>query len=386
MIGIILGVFTALVISQVYVQFIVSTKALSRKALIGFSPLPQDEPEPERTHKFSFVGHRRIYYIVTAAILVIGIGFGVVRGFNMGIDFTGGTRIQLAFEKKVNVGELKQALKKYGINDPEITSAGKASENTIMIKTKKALDKNDRQKIETDFAKSKTLKMQEDGVRSFEQFGPSIGKLITQNAIKAVLFAALGMLIYIMFRFRWRFALASIAGVFHDVLLMIAFYGIFNITVNNPFIAAILTVVGYSINDTIVVFDRIRENHGIMSRKVPLDGLIDRSIYQTLVRSLVTGFTTVLAILPLVIFGGDAIREFVLPLMVGIIAGAASSILIASSLYYEFAKGAYKKDKYFGAAPKGGGGGGGGVGGSHDRQPKKRVEKRDDLPNAGAVV
>jgi SecD/SecF fusion protein len=123
-------------------------------------------------------------------------------------------------------------------------------------------------------------------------------------------------------------------GVFHDVLIMIAFYGLFRMTINNPFIAAILTVVGYSINDTIVIFDRIRENLGLMSRR-PLDELIDTSINQTLVRSLMTSFTTLLAILPLVILGGDTIRQFAVPLMVGIVCGAASSIFVSSPIFYD---------------------------------------------------
>jgi SecD/SecF fusion protein len=149
-----------------------------------------------------------------------------------------------------------------------------------------------------------------------------------------VLIASLGMLLYIIIRFRWRFGVASLVGVFHDVFMMIALYGLFHLTINNPFIAAVLTVVGYSINDTIVIFDRIRENLGVMSRR-PLDELVDTSINQTLVRSLMTSFTTILAILPLVILGGETIRQFAIPLMIGIVCGAASSIFISSPVFYE---------------------------------------------------
>ena len=144
------------------------------------------------------------------------------------------------------------------------------------------------------------------------------------------------MFIYIRLRFsQWKFGGAALLGVLHDVLIVLAFYSIFNITINNPFIAGILTVVGYSINDTIVVFDRIRENIKFM-RKGNTEELVDRSITQTLGRSLMTSATTLIVMVPLLIMAGDAIREFVLPLMVGIIAGAYSSIGICSPLYYDF--------------------------------------------------
>ena len=156
------------------------------------------------------------------------------------------------------------------------------------------------------------------------------------------------MLVYIRFRFRqWRFGGAALLGVLHDVLIVIAFYAIFNITINNPFIAGILTVVGYSINDTIVVFDRIRENLRL-KRSMQLDLLIDQSITQTLGRSLMTSVTTLIVMVPMLIMSGPAIREFVVPLMVGIIAGAYSSIAMCSPLYYEFSKNE-NKSKYIAA-------------------------------------
>ena len=144
------------------------------------------------------------------------------------------------------------------------------------------------------------------------------------------------MLVYIRIRFRqWRFGAAALLGDLHDVLIVVSFYAIFQVTVNNPFIAGILTVVGYSINDTIVVFDRIRENLKYMKRGTLVE-TIDRSISQTLGRSLMTSATTILVMVPMLIMAGDAIREFVTPLMVGILAGTYSSICMCSPLYYEF--------------------------------------------------
>ena len=150
----------------------------------------------------------------------------------------------------------------------------------------------------------------------------------------SLLLAAVGMLIYIRIRFReWKFGAAAILGVLHDVLVMIAFYAVFRVTVNNPFIAAILTVVGYSINDTIVIFDRVREN-ARLRHSGSTEQLLDDSINQTLSRSVMTSLTTLVVMIPLLVMAGDAIREFTLPLMVGVITGCYSSIFICSPLYY----------------------------------------------------
>ena len=165
-----------------------------------------------------------------------------------------------------------------------------------------------------------------------------MGKELRNNAILAILIAAACMLVYIRIRFRqWKFGGSAMLGVIHDVLIVIAFYAIFGVTVDNPFIAGILTVVGYSINDTIVIFDRIRENIKYM-KKGTLKETIDRSITQTLGRSLMTSATTLIVMVPMVVLAGEAIREFVFPLMVGVIAGAYSSIFVCSPIYYELGR------------------------------------------------
>jgi preprotein translocase SecF subunit len=174
----------------------------------------------------------------------------------------------------------------------------------------------------------------EDNVLSVEQFSPSVGELMKSNAVKAVLIATFCMLVYIIIRFEWKFGIAAIVALAHDVLVLIAFYGLFQIPINNPFIASILIVVGYSINDTIVIFDRIRENLRFM-KKSRLEELIDKSINQTLFRSIMTSVTTIIAVIPLFILGGQTIRDFTLPLILGILAGGASSITIASPVYYQ---------------------------------------------------
>ena len=155
-----------------------------------------------------------------------------------------------------------------------------------------------------------------------------------KNALKALGIAAVGMLIYIIIRFEWMSAIAAILTLFHDVFMMIAFYGMFHVQINSPFIAAILTVVGYSINNTIVIYDRVRENKRLL-KKSRLNDLINTSIHQTMTRTIMTSLTTAAAIIPLYVMGGSVIREFLLPLLVGVIGGTYSSIFIATPLYYD---------------------------------------------------
>lgn len=293
--------------------------------------------------EFSFIKYRKIIYIISLVLIIGGIGTGLIRGFNLGIDFTGGTRIQFDMGKEVSIDEMKAVLNENEIQ-AEVQQAGENREQ-IIVKTVQALDNAARNTFYEDVYE--TFDLDKDSVASSQLIGPSVGELLKRNAVKAVLIAAFCMLIYIIIRFEWKFGVASIVALIHDVLMLIAFYGFFHVTINNPFIAGMLIVVGYSINDTIVVFDRIRENLKFMKKK-NLEELIDKSINQTLARSLMTSITTILVIIPLYVLCGEAIRGFALPLMVGITAGACSSITIASPIYYELCKLTEHKSKYKG--------------------------------------
>ncbi|MDR0569901.1 MAG: protein translocase subunit SecD [Clostridiales Family XIII bacterium] len=349
MIGIVLSVFTAVAVTQVYLGLIAENSVLGRLKFFGVKENRHSVIELKKY--VPFITHRRVYYLVTVGILVVGFGVGLIRGYNFGIDFTGGTMIQMNMGKQVEVEDVNKVLQSHQINDAEIVHAG-ADNTEIVIRTTKSLDSGDRVALMDDLLPA--FGLDDSAIEAFEQFGPSIGELLKKNAVTAVLLSSLFMLIYIIIRFEWKFGLASIVGVFHDVLVLIALYGLFHIPINNPFIAAVLTVVGYSINDTIVIFDRIRENLKKM-QKSKLEPLIDESINQTVFRSLMTALTTVIAIIPLLIMGGSSIREFALPLMIGIIAGAASSIFICSPIYYEISS-ALNRPRYSG---KGSGKGGG---------------------------
>lgn len=325
MIGIVVSVLTAVVITQFLMKTLVETRSLAKPRLFGL-----DKPRFQFKREFQFIKYRKIYYLVAVALILIGIGTGLIRGFNWGIDFTGGTMLQFEMGKIVEVADVERVLDKNDI-DGTIVHAGEGN-TQIIIKTTQSLDNDARGVLLDDMYDA--FNIEDDSLLEVEQFSASVGDLLKVNAFKALLIATIGMLIYIVIRFEWKFGLAAVTALIHDVLMMIAFYGLFYIPINNPFIAAILTIIGYSINDTIVIFDRIRENLKIM-KKTKMEELIDKSINQTLIRSLMTSVTTIIAIIPLLILGGDTIREFVLPLMVGIVAGAVSSITISNPVYFE---------------------------------------------------
>lgn len=332
MIGIFVSIITAVVVTQLYVKLMAQSDKLSKPSFFGIGKEGRASFSIDKT--IPFMSKKKVYYLITAAILVIGLVCGLTRGVNYGIDFTGGTMIQMDMGKQVKISDVKDSIEKYDLNETIVYSGDDNS--GIIIKTKESLDRSERAKVIGSI--NKEFGTTEDDVISQEYFGPSVGNELRNNAIKAVLIAAACMLIYIRLRFRqWRFGGSAMLGVLHDVLIVMAFYIIFGVTVNNPFIAAILTVVGYSINDTIVVFDRIRENIRYM-KKGTLIETVDKSITQTLGRSLMTSATTLIVMIPMVILAGEAIREFIFPLMVGVIAGAYSSICICSPLYCDFSR------------------------------------------------
>ncbi len=282
---------------------------------------------------YLYVEKRKYAYLLSMSLIVAGIGIGVVRGFNMGIDFTGGTMIQLNMGETVDGGELESLIRDQGIQ-ANVTHAGEEG-HSVIIKTTIAMDTDARtdliEAIRNEYGISAA---DEEFIDNSTYIGPSIGELLKKNAVKALGFAAAGMLVYIIIRFEWMSAASAILALLHDVLVMIAFYGFFHVQINSPFIAAILTVVGYSINNTIVIYDRVRENKRLM-KKNRLNELINHSITQTLSRTVMTSLTTAAAIIPLYVMGGSVIREFLLPLLVGVVGGTYSSIFIATPLYYD---------------------------------------------------
>ena len=332
MIGIVISIFTAVIITQLFISLLAESKKFAKNKYFG---VKEDGTPKQFLHKsFSFIKNRKIFYIISAVIIILGMGMSLVRGLNYGIDFTGGTMIQVDMHKEVPISEVEDAIDEFNL-DPSIIYAGE-NNTQVVIKTIESLDNEKRAEVVD--ALGESFGVTEEDVLASEQFGPSVGDELKKNAVRAVVIASIGMLIYIIFRFKsWKYGFSAVVGVAHDVLMVIAFYGIFGFTVNNPFIAAILTLVGYSINDTIVIFDRIRENKQLY-KKDGSEVNIDRSINSTLNRTIMTSLTTLVVMIPLCIMVSASIREFIIPLMAGVIVGCYSSIFVCSPLYYDLCR------------------------------------------------
>ena len=279
---------------------------------------------------------RKIYYIVTLVLIIASIATGLIRGYNFGIDFTGGTLMQIDMGKEVKISEINDVLSAQKI-DGNVTHAGEGN-TQIIIKTTDSMESDTRTALMS--ALEEKYGITDDAILSIENIGPSVGETLKSSAFKAVAIAIVLMLIYIAVRFMWKYGVAAIIALANTVLLVIGFYGVFHISINSPFIAAILTILGYGINDTIVIFDRIRENTENSARRSAngLAPLVDLSIKQTLGRSIMTSLTTVIVMVPLLIFCGDTIRSFILPILVGVICSTCSSIFIATSVWYDIMK------------------------------------------------
>ena len=334
MIGTVMSVITAVFITQLFVNLLAESEKFGTNKMFG---MKEDGSAPRiklATFNFKFIENRKKFYALSLAVILIGAAFFAFRGFNYGIDFTGGTMMQLEMGEKVDIDEVKETIADYDLS-PQIVYAGEGS-TQIVIRTIKDLKSDDRMKVIDTLAEKYGI--EDKDVLASEEFGPTVGKDLRNNAVKSILLAALCMLIYVRFRFKnWQYGLAAVAGLAHDVLIALSFYAIFRVTINNPFIAGILTVVGYSINDTIVVFDRIRENSKFFKRKQAIE-LIDTSINQTLSRSLMTSLTTLLVMIPLFFMATSELRSFLIPLMIGVFTGTYSSIFLCSPVFYELTK------------------------------------------------
>lgn len=266
----------------------------------------------------------KIWFSISLIVIVIGLGFMLTKGLNFGIDFKGGTKLVIEFGKEYNKPEVDEIVKSVVPN-----AVTKTVENTQYEIKDTDLDEVKSTEI---FEKLKeSYSLEDSALLQQTQVGASVGKELTRNSIIALAVACIAMLIYIAIRFKIDFGIAAVIALVHDVLITIAVYAIFDIPVNTPFIAAILTIVGYSMNDTIVIFDRIRENSKSMRRATSTE-IADKSIYQTLGRSIKTTVTTLFAIGAVNVFV-PTVREFSFPILIGITAGAYSSIFIASPIW-----------------------------------------------------
>jgi preprotein translocase subunit SecF len=290
---------------------------------------------------YKFIEQRRRAYVVSAAVLAVGIGamifnvVGIGSWLNYGVDFTGGSLVQVHFDDEVDVGQVRNALG--GASGPEVTRF--AGENEYVIRV--ALEEG----VEVDAVRTRIdRQLTEASLGSFEisrteLVGPKIGAELQQKASLAILFSFVLTLIYLAIRFELRFGLAAVIATLHDIIITLGFLALFRVEIALPTVAAILTIVGYSLNDTIVVFDRVRENMGKKgARKLDQVELIDRSINETLPRTVLTSGTTLVVLLALLLVGPATIRDFSLVLILGVVIGTYSSIFVASPALLEIRK------------------------------------------------
>ena len=278
--------------------------------------------------QFNFMGGRKIAMTFSTLLILISLGSLFTRGLNVGIDFTGGTVIELGYPQTVDLQPIRDTLAKAGYGDAIVQHFGSAKEVLVRLAPREGQDKAEvsSQVIE--------LLRQQSGediqVRRVDFVGPQVGEELREDGGLAVLYALIAILIYVSLRFEYRFSLGAVAALIHDVIITLGVFSILQLEFDLSVLAAILAVIGYSLNDTIVVFDRIRENFRKLRKKTPIE-VVNISINETLSRTLMTSMTTLLVLFSLYLFGGEVIASFALALIIGVFVGTYSSIYVASS-------------------------------------------------------
>ena len=272
-----------------------------------------------------FMSIRRIPLMISAFLIIISLSSIGLKGFNFGIDFSSGYIVQLKFDNQVTVADVQNKLYENNLNDVSVQLYGSNSEILIKLRDEELFKKTNINNYINETFKSDTFI-----ITKLEYVGAQVGSELRDKGEWAMLIALFSILIYVALRFELIYGLGAISALVHDVIITLGAFSFFNLTFDLSVLAAILAVIGYSLNDSIVVFDRIRENN-IILRKLSIFDVLDKSINQTLSRTLVTSLTTLLVIISLLIFGGNAVENFSIAMLIGIIVGTYSSIFIAST-------------------------------------------------------
>ena len=279
----------------------------------------------------NFYKYRKVAFLFSLVLMLFSVFLFVKNNLNLGIDFKGGIMVEAKFKSAPNLEDLRKSISSFLSTNIEIQEFGDSE--TILFRIEKKSNDEEEQKLIISELK-KGLPGDVD-YRRVEFVGPKVGKELQILGLKAILYSLVAMFIYIWFRFSgWQFGLGAVFALFHDVFSTLGFFALTQIEFNLASIAAILTIAGYSINDTVVVFDRVREN--LVKTEIPLSELLNKSINQTLSRTIMTSLTTLLALLALFLFGGEVIKGFVSAMMWGVLVGTYSSIFIASPLIIIF--------------------------------------------------
>ncbi len=282
----------------------------------------------KKTPAFDFMGKRRIALVFSTLLILASIASIAMKGLNFGLDFTGGTLIEVEYPQTAELYQIRERLQQSGYGDAVVQNFGSSKNVLVRLAPREGVSSETLgDKILAELQKDDS----EVKLRRQEFVGPQVGDELRDDGGLAMIIALAFILIYVMARFEYRFALGSIAALVHDVIITIGVFSFFQLDFDLTVLAAVLAVIGYSLNDTIVVFDRIRENFRIMRKKTPVE-IINSSLNQTLSRTLMTSFTTLIVVTAMFFLGGELIHAFSIALLVGILIGTYSSIYVASSM------------------------------------------------------
>jgi len=279
------------------------------------------------TSNIDFMGGRRIALMVSSVLIVFSLGSLVTRGLNFGLEFTSGNLLEVSYAGEADLADIRATLNEEGFDNPLVQNFGTVSDVLVRLPPQDAEEAGaTRDRILAALQASDPSAE----LRRFEFVGPQVGEELTEQGGLAMLIALILIFIYVMLRFRWKFAAGTISALVHDVIILVGFFSIFGFGFDLTILAAILATIGYSLNDTIVVFDRIRENFRVI-RRGSAEEIINASINQMLGRTLITSLTTLLVLLCLFLLGGESVSGFALALIVGVMVGTYSSIYVASA-------------------------------------------------------
>jgi len=279
-------------------------------------------------NNIDFMALRKPAMLFSCALILISIVSLITLKLNVGIDFTGGSIVEIGYQQAVELEPIRQALEVEGFGDAIVQHFGSASE--VLIRLVPDADK-DKAELSSDIiGLLQNISETPIDVRRVDFVGPQVGEELTEDGGLAVLYALIAILIYVAFRFEYRFSLGAVAALIHDVIITLGIFSILQLDFDLSVLASILAVIGYSLNDTIVVFDRVRENFRKIRKRTSLE-VINTSINQTISRTLMTSFTTLLVLLSLFFLGGEVIHSFALALIIGVLVGTYSSIYVATT-------------------------------------------------------
>jgi preprotein translocase subunit SecF len=285
----------------------------------------------KRNVNIDFMGKRKLALGLSALLIAAALVALPVLGLNFGLDFTGGTEVEVRFSDAPEIADVRESLENAGMPDATVQNFGSSVDLLVRIPPHEGEGEGEAAAQ----AERVIEALQQDFPAGVEQrssgyVGPQVGEELTEQGILAVIYALIGIFIYVMFRFQWRFSVGAVAAIVHDILVSMGILSLLQVDFDLTVVAALLAVVGYSLNDTIVLFDRIRENFPRLGKSTPTE-VVNRSVNETLARTLMTSLTTLLVLVALFLFGGEVINAFALTLIVGVLVGTYSSIYVAST-------------------------------------------------------